>query len=145
MRLRNFLKGEAREAISINSFQKYICRNSKPNVLLCFLGNVLLILFIQNWCTSEYFIIIFINVISQILHFVHADTIKTCTISFLYSNIIIKPETISLINYLRLTFKIVFNIDTNLLFFVMNGLFYKTEVEKRHIHTSVNNFHLSDI
>ena len=44
---------------------------------------------------------------------------------------------------------LVFNIDTNLLFFVMNRFFYKTEVERRiythRSHLPVINFHLSDI
>ena len=46
---------------------------------------------------------IFINEISQILHFVHAVTMKMCTISFLYVKIIITLEIICLINYLCLT------------------------------------------
>ena len=52
---------------------------------------------------SVSFIMIFLNVISQILHFVNADTMKKCTISFLNVKTITTSETICLTNYLRLT------------------------------------------
>ena len=58
---------------------------------------------------------IVINVISQTLHFVQADTMKMYkmyTISFLYAKNIIMPETICMFNKIFMLDLV--NIDTNL-------------------------------
>ena len=79
------------------------------------LRDVLLILFIQNLGTSVYFIMIFINVISHIHHYVHAETTKTRTISFLNVKIMITPDNARNNMFNKLFALDLVTIDTNLL------------------------------
>ena len=96
------LKAEARESYSINVFRKNISVeivNPPSYYVFGKTFNNIIHTKLRKKCV---FNMIFTSS-SQILHFVHADTLKMYKISLLYVNIIIMPETIWLINYLCLT------------------------------------------
>ena len=78
IRLWNLLKAEAREAISINSFRKNISVEiENPPSYYAFGKRFINIIHTKLRHKCTYVIMIFINEISQILHFVHAVTMKT--------------------------------------------------------------------
>ena len=70
-----FIKGRSKRTIWINSFRKNIS-GEMVNSPSSYAFGKRFINIIQNRGTSVYFIMIFTNVISQILLFVHANTMK---------------------------------------------------------------------